>query len=233
MIHNGDIRTNLYTVGATDLTIPTEVIMRMATLGLSEEQAQAVADMLTAVEAATAATSDAGKEKARERWRKWKERQSTNVGKRLQPLANNSRAVEDKPLPTVIEPQESKNSTPAAPSPRQHLETVLTAEQAEAVLQHRKSIKAPLTQRSAKLLALELAKCPDPNAAADTMMLRGWRGFEASWLVNPPRGSPPTSKANPALAAADALMEKFDAVSPSQTEANPPYPRLVAVAGGG
>lgn len=48
--------------------------MRMATLGLSEEQARAVADMLTAVETATAATSDAGKEKARERWRKWKER---------------------------------------------------------------------------------------------------------------------------------------------------------------
>jgi hypothetical protein len=98
--------------------------------------------------------------------------------------------VEVKPLTTDIEPQESKNSTPAAPSPRQHLETVLTTEQAEAVIQHRKSIKAPLTQRSAKLLARELAKCPDPNAAADTMMLRGWRGFEASWLVNPPRAGP-------------------------------------------
>jgi hypothetical protein len=148
-------------------------------------------------------------------------------------LSRSHAGAEDRTSKTVIEPQESKNSTPASPSPRQHLETVLTTEQAEAVLQHRKSIKAPLTQRSAKLLATELAKCPDPNAAADTMMLRGWRGFEASWLVNPPRGSPPTSKANPALAAADALMEKFDAVSPSQTEANPPYPRLVAVAGGG
>jgi hypothetical protein len=147
-------------------------------------------------------------------------------------LSRSHAGVEDRTSNTVIEPQESKNSTPAAPSPRQHLETVLTTEQAEAVLQHRKSIKAPLTQRSAKLLATELAKCPDPNAAADTMMLRGWRGFEASWLVNPPRGSPPTSKPNPALDAADALMEKFDAVSPSQTEANPPYPRFVAITGG-
>jgi hypothetical protein len=105
-------------------------------------------------------------------------------------LSRSHAGVEDKTSSTVIEPQESKNSTPAAPSPRQHLETVLTTEQAEAVLQHRKSIKAPLTQRSAKLLATELAKCPDPNAAADTMMLRGWRGFEASWLVNPPRAGP-------------------------------------------
>lgn len=48
------------------MSIPTEVIMRMATLGLSEEQARAVADMLTAVEAATAATFEARLELSRE-----------------------------------------------------------------------------------------------------------------------------------------------------------------------
>lgn len=73
------------------MSIPTEVIIRMATLGLSAEQAKSVAEMLSAVEAATKADAeaiiDAGKEKGRERWRKWKERQS-NVGQREQTFAN-------------------------------------------------------------------------------------------------------------------------------------------------
>lgn len=47
---------------------------------------------------------------------------------------------------------------------------------------------------------------------------------------NRARGSP-ISKPNPGLAAADALMEEFDAVSPSPTETNSPYPRLVARSG--
>lgn len=56
------------------MTIPTEVIMRMATLGLNEAQAMAVADMLTAVEAATEAGIEVGKEKARARWRRYMDR---------------------------------------------------------------------------------------------------------------------------------------------------------------
>lgn len=62
-----------------------------------------------------------------------------------------------------------------------------------------------------------------------------WRNWVRSAVerMGNQRAGPLPPKPNPALAAADALMEKFDAVSPSQTEANPPYPRLVAVAGGG
>lgn len=43
----------------------------------------------------------------------------------------------------------------------------------------------------------------------------------------------PPPKSNPALDAANALMEKLDAVSPSQTQGNQPYPRLVAFSGSG
>jgi len=60
------------------MTIPTEVIMRMATLGLNEAQARAVADMLTAVEAATKADVLARmqplREKARERYARYHQR---------------------------------------------------------------------------------------------------------------------------------------------------------------
>lgn len=97
------------------MSIPTEVIMKMATIGLSEEQAKAVADMLTAVENATATTYEAaieaGKEKGRDRWRKWKSTK-TNVSKRLQTTANVSQqltGVEDKTL-TSVKVEEKKES---------------------------------------------------------------------------------------------------------------------------
>lgn len=61
--------------------------------------------------------------------------------------------------------------------------TVLDADHAEAVLDHRKSKKSPLTAFAAKLLAKQFALCPDPNAAAEEMILRGWQGFKAEWLV--------------------------------------------------
>jgi hypothetical protein len=94
--------------------------------------------------------------------------------------------VEDKSLPTEDkQKKENKNSTPASPSPRIILESVLDAEHAEAVMEHRQRSKAGFTKRAAQLLAKQFALCPDPNAAADTMIARGWRGFEAKWLTDP------------------------------------------------
>ncbi len=88
------------------MTIPTAVLLKLATLGLSEAQAEAVASMLSAVEVATKADTkseseagiEAGREKARARWRKWKAGQpETNVSKRLQPLANDSKQLTSEP----------------------------------------------------------------------------------------------------------------------------------------
>ncbi len=62
---------------------------------------------------------------------------------------------------------------------------VLDAEHAIAVLDHRKTKKCALTSFAAKLLAREFAKCPDPNAAAEEMIIRGWQGFKAEWLQRP------------------------------------------------
>lgn len=62
------------------------------------------------------------------------------------------------------------------------LRKVLDEDRARAVVEHRKGFKAKFTAYAAKLLAAKFAKCPDPNAAADTMIANGWQGFEVDWL---------------------------------------------------
>jgi hypothetical protein len=61
------------------------------------------------------------------------------------------------------------------------LQRVLDAEHALAVIEYRKSLKRPLTTHAAKLLAKKLAQAPDANIAADTMIERGWRGYDVTW----------------------------------------------------
>lgn len=84
------------------------------------------------------------------------------------------------------------------------LGAVLDAEHASAVLDHRKTKKCALTVFAAKLLAKQFALCPDPNAAAEEMIIRGWQGFKAEWLVA--RSQQRTGKRN----FADVAMEKFN-----------------------
>lgn len=90
----------------------------------------------------------------------------------------------------------SDDSAPAKPTPRQHLEAVIDSERAAAVIEHRQRIRKPLTAHAADLLARKLARCPDPNAAADAMVANGWQGFEPEWLEQrqQPRGSPSQRK---------------------------------------
>lgn len=78
-------------------------------------------------------------------------------------------------------------------TPRQELETVLDSEHASDVIEHRQRLRKPLTAKAAKLLARQLAQCPDPNAAADLMIERGWLAVKPDWVRNAqqPRGSPP------------------------------------------
>jgi hypothetical protein len=64
------------------------------------------------------------------------------------------------------------------------LETVLDAEHSDEVLKHRQRLRKPLTDYAAKLLAKKLAQCPDPNAAADLMIEKGWQSVEPSWVQN-------------------------------------------------
>lgn len=63
-----------------------------------------------------------------------------------------------------------------------NLETVLDTEFAKAVIQHRKTLRKPLTELAAKRLAAKFAKWVDPNEAAAMMVERGWQGFEPEWM---------------------------------------------------
>lgn len=67
-------------------------------------------------------------------------------------------------------------------TPREALSAVLDADRVEAVLDHRRSLRKPLTAHAARLLARKFAACPDPAAAADAMIANGWQGFEPEWL---------------------------------------------------
>lgn len=65
------------------------------------------------------------------------------------------------------------------------LMTVLDEERAVAVIEHRAALKKRLTAYAAKLLAKRLSRCPDPAAAADYMIERGWLSIEPDWLPKP------------------------------------------------
>ena len=69
-------------------------------------------------------------------------------------------------------------------SPRKILETVLDADRANDVLEHRQRLRKPLSKRAAELLVQEFAQCANPNDAADEMVVSGWQGFKAAWLEN-------------------------------------------------
>lgn len=64
------------------------------------------------------------------------------------------------------------------------LRRVLSPEQADALIDHRKRMGKgkSLTPSSAKRLAKKLERAPDPNDAVDTMIANGWQGFEPEWL---------------------------------------------------
>ncbi|MCP5007913.1 MAG: hypothetical protein GY941_28865, partial [Planctomycetes bacterium] len=68
--------------------------------------------------------------------------------------------------------------------PIEELLEVLPEEIAQAVVDHRKSIRKPLTAYASKLLAGKFNKTGQPEAAAKMMIANGWQGFEVGWFQN-------------------------------------------------
>lgn len=62
------------------------------------------------------------------------------------------------------------------------LSEALRPEVAQAVLDHRQRIRRPLTAYAAQLLVKGFNSTADPNAAAETMIARGWQGFKPEWM---------------------------------------------------
>jgi hypothetical protein len=99
---------------------------------------------------------------------------------------------------------------------------ILSPQTAEAVVSHRVKLRKPLTAHAARLLAKQLSKASDPEEAANTMMVRGWIGFDPSWGDSQRGGQGPPSKPKPSGRAS--LIDALDRRYPD--EPSPAYPRL-------
>lgn len=135
---------------------------------------------IVAFEKEQESTVDQGKEKARARWHKWNDKRLQTLANVSGPLTHRGTRGEDNLLPKKITRQEeNKKDTPQAA-----LETVLDAEHAAAVIEHRQKLRTPLTAYAARKLATQFSATPNPNEAADAMIEGGWRGFKPEWLNN-------------------------------------------------
>ena len=183
--------------------IPAETIAELALIGLSAEQARAVASMLRAVEVATQAEGLAALEsrRAADRNRKALQRerdshvksrdvtgQIVTSGTVLQvvPLARAFSMGEEVSIDT---PEKATLSSPKGEKQKPktaafELESVIGSELAAEVVDHRKRMRRPLTAGGAKRLAQKFLTVADPQAAARMMIDRGWQGFEAEWVDN-------------------------------------------------
>jgi hypothetical protein len=129
------------------------------------------------------------RERDRVRKREQRAREKNNENNdRVQSVTRTARdgadTPSDKEAPHTPKEINSPRSAPkgASLTPRAELETVLDADHAAAVVEHRQRLRKPLTARAAQLLAGKLSRCVDPNAAADAMVANGWQGFEPEWL---------------------------------------------------
>jgi hypothetical protein len=72
-------------------------------------------------------------------------------------------------------------------TPREVLLTVLSEQDADDVLEHRRiTIKKPLTTRGAQIMVKQMLLYGDPAKAVETMIAKCWRGFEAEWMHDRP-----------------------------------------------
>jgi len=92
------------------------------------------------------------------------------------------------------EPEYIKEKKIKKENPRDILLTVLDEEHTDAVIEHRKKKKAPLTDFSAKRLAAKFALIQNPNDGAAFMIERGYQGFEVEWMHNSINRIEPQSK---------------------------------------
>jgi uncharacterized protein YdaU (DUF1376 family) len=105
---------------------------------------------------------------------------STDVRSELEPQSN-----QPEPEPEPI--RENKGASRSRSACLNAFIGTIDSERAEAIFDHRRAIKKALTVRAAELLAGKLKQCPNPNAAADLMIERGWTGIDPDWL----KGKPP------------------------------------------
>lgn len=113
--------------------------------------------------------------------------------------------VNQNPSPPIVPPSRKKSAAETISA----FDGVLSADRARAVVEHRLKLRKPMTPHAAGLLAKSLSQAPDPNAAADEMIERGWLGWKPDWGQGG-RGPPHRqAKRNTALEGLDQLEDRF------------------------
>jgi len=107
------------------------------------------------------------------RWEKTKENQGGGDANAMRPECY------PKPKPKPYIKRDTKVSPKSADKPRgpsfsEMLQSVLSKDVADAFVEHRRRIKKPLSERACKLIIKKLEDCPDPDAAADEAIEKGW-----------------------------------------------------------
>jgi hypothetical protein len=200
------------------------IIDAMVTSGCTPEQ---IAAVVKAVEAERDQAADDKRRKDAERQRRHRMSRDVTVTS----VMSHDELVT--PSPEVFPHTPFPNPNPVNPSkknpkgfqkgsPSQAFSEVLRPDVAEAVVEHRQRIRKPLTARAAELLAGKFGACPDPNAAAETMIANGWQGFEPEWLERQqPRGQPPPKPKSVAELAWE-LAKGFDSEQSGENETKGP-----------
>lgn len=143
--------------------------------------------------------SEKAKGSASHRWRKCDDNAnaSRSHNERIEsaPEAQSERNANHEPLTKGSIAEEAILPAPVARKThadeiREILGSVLRPEIADAVIDHRRKLRKPLSRKAAELLAGKFARCRDgPEVAAETMIARGWQGFEPEWMERNGEGS--------------------------------------------
>jgi len=205
------------------MSLSAAVIRELIAAGLSGE---ALADACERIEARSPAADGGGRTSRQDRNRRY------YVSKRLKASysdvsdANSDAEPSLKdPVPNLVTVEVNQNpSPPIVPPSRKNsaaetisaFDGVLSADRARAVVEHRAKLRKPMTPHAAGLLAKSLSKSPNPNAAADEMIERGWQVWKPEWSQGPP-----SRQAKNPRSLTDALDRMFN------DDPAPDYPRLV------
>src|ERR1044072_202706 len=161
-----------------------DAFRKLAALGLTTEQ---IAGVLKIVDA----EAEEGREKARPRWRKWKENKGDDADKRLQTTANVSQQlargdVKQNNLETPNSKKENSSAKPRVDMDafKAKLSSLIDTKRVDAICAVRKKKGAAFSEHAGDLLVKALMACPDVTAAADEMILRNWTSVKPEWLSN-------------------------------------------------
>lgn len=180
------------------------VLRAMLNAGCSADQIVAVAEDASRAADEKKASKRAGNA---ERQRRHRQRNASNALQSVTDVSDGDNLSPKKEIPPTPPKEKTtpihSEAKASSNTPRAELETVLDAERAGAVLDHRKRIGKPLTAYAAKQLAAKMGLCPDPNFAADEMVSNGWQGFKPEWLESRTQRatSPPGRRMNTAVEA--------------------------------